>query len=408
MNEYEQRDEKGHVAESLWKYLLITELALAVEESLGTRPAGAMPDSAEWELLTFIAENADWIKADFGSRLERAVDRLIQSHRPGKLADQRKRVAEALHAGPIRELRSHLAPALAVRERIFIIVDNLDKAWDKEADIRELSRLILGLLACMDSLRHDLERDGSGVPVGLSLFIRNDIFSTVSALAREPDKLPVRRISWRDETSLIEIVDQRYAASRERQTGPDELWERYFCETMVGLPTKEWVVRTCLPRPRDVLYLCRAAIDQALGRRHGRVESEDLGAAERQYSLFAFEAVVVEAQQRVPRIEDVLLEFAGVMTDLTADQLTDLLKAAQIDPADHSDVIDVLTDAAFLGRLTSEGAIYPDSPREKQRADVLARRYARETQTPIKYTVHPAFWGYLEMRRGDLNLSLGL
>ena len=59
--------------------------------------------------------------------------------------------------------------------------------------------VILALLACMDAFRHDLQRDGSGVPVSLSLFIRNDIYTSVAALAREPDKLPVRRMTWGDE-----------------------------------------------------------------------------------------------------------------------------------------------------------------------------------------------------------------
>jgi hypothetical protein len=219
---YEELDEKGYVAESLWKYLLLTELALAIESDLAARPAGAMPETPEWELLSYLAANREWMKADFAVRLEQTVDRLLNSGRGSSLADHRSRVAEALHAGPLRQLRELLVPALGVRQRVFIVVDNLDKAWDKGADIPQLSRLILALLACMDSFRHDLEREGAGIPVSLSLFLRNDIFASVAALAREPDKLPVKRMTWEAELPLLEIVNRRYQASRESIAGPVE------------------------------------------------------------------------------------------------------------------------------------------------------------------------------------------
>jgi hypothetical protein len=408
---YEERDAKGYVAESLWKYLLATELALAVERDLASRPAGVMPEGPEWALLQFMADNESWIKADFASRLERAVDALLAKPKVAKVADQRSHVSEALHAGPLRRLREVLGPALAVRERVFLIVDNLDKAWDRGADVPQLSRLILGLLSCMDAFRQDLERaSGSkGVALALSLFIRSDIFGFVASLAREPDKLPVRRISWVEEVSLLDIVEARYAAGREHQPPAGELWTRYFCDTMAGQPTTDWLLRTCLPRPRDVLYLCRAAIDQAVGNRHPRVEPEDLALAERQYSLFAFEAAAVESQHRVPNVDDVLLEFAGAPTQLTNTQLAGLLLSAGVDGDHTGHVVDALRNVSFLGLLTEDGtAVYTDSPREKQRVDVLARRLAQASGDEVTYVVHPAFWAYLEMKRGDRMLNLGV
>ena len=408
---YNEQDVKGYIAESLWKYLLATELALAVERDLARRPAGVMPQGPEWQLLEFLSENEEWLKTDFASRLEKAVDRLLATPARGKLADQRAQIAEALHAGPLRRLRKVLAPALGARERVFVIVDNLDKAWDRGAEIDQLTRLILGLLACMDAFRQDLERaaGGGGLALSLSLFVRSDIFASVAALAREPDKLPVRRISWAEEVPLLDIVEARYAAFREPVPPPGELWSRYFCDTVGGERTPEWIKKTCLPRPRDVLYLCRAAIDQAVSRRHARVEVGDLRAAERQYSLFAFEAASVESQQRVAAADALLLEFAGAPTQLTASQLSDLFGAAGVAPEAHQSVIAVLRDVSFLGLVTGDGSVsYTDSPRDKQLADVLARRLAHEGRQEVEYQVHPAFWAYLEMELSDRTLNLGV
>jgi hypothetical protein len=49
-------------------------------------------------------------------------------------------------------------------------------------------------------------------------------------------------MTWADEVPLIEIIDQRYAAGRERAVGRDELWDRYFCDRMAGLPPKDWII----------------------------------------------------------------------------------------------------------------------------------------------------------------------
>lgn len=406
---FEENDTKGYVAESLWKYLLSTQLALAVEEDLSRRPAGVVPDEPEWKLLEFVSANEDWMKRDFASRLERAVEDLVSVGSVKGVADARQRISEVLHQGPLRTLRRLLAPVLAKRERTSIIVDNLDKAWDKDADAPQLSRLLLGLLACMDSFRSEMEGDTSGedVTISLSLFIRSDIFATVTGLAREPDKLPVHRIRWPERAELLQVVEQRYVAAQDRDVAAKELWTRYFCPRVGGSVTTDWLLNRCLPRPRDVLYLTRAAIDQAVGRRHPRVEEDDLISAELEYSLFAFEAALVEGQQRLAQIENVLLEFAGAPTDLDEAELCDLLRAGGVEGPDQERTIDILRDLSFIGTIvSSEECIFTDSPREKQRAEVLLKKRRWEDESLPAFRIHPAFWAYLDLEQDDRRLAL--
>ncbi len=408
---YEQRDARGYVAESLWKFLLATELALAVEHDLGRRVAGVVPNGPEWALLKFIAENSEWIKADFATRLERAVDKILTAPTTETIADERTAIAEALHAGPLASLRDVLGPALAVRQRTFIIIDNLDKAWDAGAEATHLARVILGLLSCMDAFRHDLERAGAGkdVDVSLSLFLRSDIFQAVAKQAREPDKLPVRPLLWEDKVQLLDIVEERYVVSRLGDVEQGELWSRFFCKSVNGKPVREWLLGICIPRPRDLLYLCRAAIDQAVTSRHAVVEEVDLVAAERQYSLFAFEAVAVECQQRFANSEIVLLEFAGAPTHLTLVQLEAILSSGGVATGDQGDVIDALRDVGFLGVITSSGpAVFTDTPREKQKANVLARKRGSDDDDDARYEIHRAYWAYLELEHSWRTLNLGV
>jgi hypothetical protein len=139
------------------------------------------------------------------------------------------------------------------------------------------------------------------------------------------------------------------------------------------------------------------------------VEPDDLAKAEGQYSLFAFEAAAVEGQARLSDIDSVLLEFAGAPTTLTASQLGATLRAAGIPDGDRDNVIEVLRDVSFIGiRTSDDAAVFSDSPREKQRADVLARRYGRQAGGELTYEVHPAFWAYLEMEQTEQIPNLGV
>lgn len=404
---YEQRDAKGFVAESLWKYLLYTELCLAIERDLGARPAGAMPESPEWQLMQFVSEESDWIKADFASRLEAAVDRLLAASQGSGVATQRRNISEALHAGPMRQLRQLLAPALSVRDRVFVLVDNLDKAWDRYADIDQLTRLILGLLGGMDNFRRDLETAtrGSRTPLAFSLFLRSDIYAAVRKVAREPDKLPVRHLRWEDELPLLEIVERRFVASRANAHG-SQLWD-YFCERVRGIPVKEYLSGVTLPRPRDLLFLCRAAIDHAVSSRHTRVQEEDVLAGERLYSQFAFEAVAVETELRFERVDEILLEFAGLNAELSEQEVWDVLRAAHVETNKQPEIIDELRNVSFLGvQIGDDTFSYADEEREKRRVNVLAKRYAETRGTTRTYRVHPAFWSYLELSANPASLRL--
>ena len=126
LDQYKARDSKGYLVESLWKYLLLTEVAIALEHDLLTRPAGPSPETPEWRLVEFLREQGRMFETDFAVRLERAVDNLLTEERgSGGVEKERLQIAERLHAGPIRTLRSLVAAALRERERVCLLVDNL-------------------------------------------------------------------------------------------------------------------------------------------------------------------------------------------------------------------------------------------------------------------------------------------
>jgi hypothetical protein len=276
----------------------------------------------------------------------------------------------------------------------------LDKGWERSADLPTLSDLLLGLLTSIGRVERDLTRDmpaGAQVPVTLALFIRSDIFGFVRERAREPDKIVTSIVEWGDPEVLRRVVEERFLSTRREGTPADELWTRFFCETVRDNPTSEYILSLVLPRPRDLIYLCNAAVGVAINRRHSRVEEEDILAAEQNYSQFAFEALLVENGITIAEFEAVLLEFLGVDPILTKDEILELITQAGFEGIRAEQVLQRLKVVSFLGLETGPGVFeFPELGRASEKAEILARKRA-SSEGATRHVVHPAYRAFLEI-----------
>jgi hypothetical protein len=161
------------------------------------------------------------------------------------------------------------------------------------------------------------------VNVTLAVFIRADIFGKVLERAREADKLLYTRLTWNDPELLFRVIEERYEAyeaSHEGAAGA-ELWSLYFCRTVKGIPTKDYLIAKILPRPRDMVYLVKAAVSKAVNRRHSMVKEEDILDAETEYSQYALKSILVENGVTLPELESILYEFAGTAAIVTEQEV---------------------------------------------------------------------------------------
>lgn len=408
---YAHRDTRGYVIEAIWKFLLISEIALAIVEEVGQRPAGLQPNAAEWELSVFLQGAGSDLNAGFDVRLERAIARLeaaSESAVDSGVETERDQIVEELYRDVLGTLRRLVARSIGNHNRVAVLVDDLDKAWDDNTDLEQLSYLLLGLLAAapavVDELRHG-SSDRYPAVVTLATFIRSDIFRHLLRSAREPDKIPVRRVVWGDSNQLLAIVDRRYEAAAARETEASELWSRYFVDQVRGLAVRDYIIKRVLPKPRDVLVFVRAAIDAAVLRGSPTVEEEDVLAADAAYSEFAFDALRVDDAALVGRLEEGLLEFAGGSAVLSRNDLEGLIAQMAFGPSQVDDVIDEMRSLSFLGVEVGDGRFdFADDPQTKRRADVLARRFLRARGVSAgdgRLQVHPAFRPYLEIAEGE-------
>jgi hypothetical protein len=399
---FEEIDSKGHVIESLWKFLLYTEIANVTVEYIDQQMMYSPRSDAEKEFLAFMAGQSDDFAGDFSVRLERAVRRLLKAGKQDGVEKTRMGVSEALHAGIVNQLRILIGKVLAGRTRVAVLIDNLDKPWKKTADIVFLSDLLLGLLSTGIHIPAEFARTDSrrqAVAVTVAIFIRSDIFSKIVERAAEPDKLAYVRLKWEDPELLLRIIEARYQASHGEGSNPEALWKTYFCPSVRGVPVKHYLTNTILPRPRDIVYLVKEAVSTAVNRNHQFVQEDDLLDAEKQYAHYAFDSILVENGITIPELESMLYEFVGKRALVSEEEVAKCVENTGI-RADLNMLIDHLILLTFLGVEVDENEfVFTEDPKELKRNQILSAKLARQLKRKRRFKIHSAFHSFLDIQR---------
>lgn len=406
LQNYKEKDEKSYAVESLWKFLLITEIADSVARTIEERPAWSL-DEDENTLLDVLNANGGYLRKEFSVRLENCVAELTEQASHAKVDDRRRQdsrlgISEAVHESVLGELRRALGRVLWNKKRVAVLIDNLDKAWDKQTDISSYSGLLLGLLAAINRLTADFQRSANKldpINVSVAMFLRSDIFYHVMSAAREPDKIGHTLLTWDDNQLLLRVLEQRFVKFHANSISSEEVWNKYFCKMVQDTPTPKYLVERSLKRPRDLLYFVKAAMENAVNRGHGHVEESDIFQAEKQYSQFALSTVVVENFVALPEIENILYEFAGSNEVVTLQEITNCIGRAKVQSSSLENIITQLCLASFFGVEIGYNTFrFAEDMPEYKKLNVLASKFQQLSNSAPRYQINTAFRAYLETK----------
>ena len=173
---------------------------------------------------------------------------------------------------------------------------------------------------------------------------------------------------------------------------------QFFPREVVGVPTSEFITRTILPRPRDIIHLVRSAINLAVNRGDSTVTADDFLQARERYSDFVLKSVLAEDDPRRGKLEKVLFEFAGAPKTTNVEDITSRLLRAGVEDSDHEFYINLLCDINFLGIKTNEGYRYPKDENERRNLREVVRRLpSGDCSEPGTYQVNAAFHQVLQI-----------
>jgi hypothetical protein len=389
---------------SLWSYLLHTEIAVRAVKHASERPAGTGTDAGLQALVAELTELGTEVDDDLSSRLEHALERLgAETLREGET--EQAFVARMLRLNRLGHLRQLVLATIRDFDRVAVLIDNLDKTWEKGSNYAVMAKFILALLTSIGRIEGDFSKPPAGLSpakVTLSIFLRTDIYDAISRFAREPDKIGILSVRWQDPELLVRVLEERYAANRATgHGGPTfDMWSEIFDEEVRGLPTRDYFLWRTLPRPRDFIYFANASLTTAINRKHSKITAADVAFAEKQYSRFAIEALLVESDAEEFDLEEVLYEFAGLDCTMTDAALSKLLGGAD----DPTAVKAWLTRTSFIGVEVRSGEfVHVEGETDSRRQVKVAQRFAARQGDEVRYRVHPAFRPFLEVRDDDLH-----
>lgn len=406
LDRFEETSKRDYFLLNLWSYLLVTEIAIRCMSHAESLPAGLGADSNIVDLASKVEGLGIDRESDLSTRLDEAVARAIEevSKTGGAgLHDISDRLRTTWHTQLLPDLRQ----VLHGYDRVAVLVDNLDKTWQRGVNFEQLSHFLLSLLVTAGRLQSELGKSKSGHPdanMTLTIFLRTDIYDVMTHYAREPDKINPQTIQWEDEELLIRVLEERYLANRSSvvKQEADALWGEVFCPEVHSLPTRDYFLWRALPRPRDIVFLGNAALTTAINRRHNSVLPQDFTHAEQNYSRFAVEALLVESEAQGFDVEEVLFEFAGLDSTVTELELAEALTGTR----DPKAVRDWLIRTSFLGLETRDGSfVHVQGESQARKKLKSAERLAARLDRPLRYRVHPAFRPHLDIRDDDVHVD---
>lgn len=400
----ESESQSEYAMLSIWTYLIYTEIAVRTVTYASERPAGTGTDDALVLLTQELIDLHIDLNTDLSTRLEQAVSNLTEeSRRDGETAHGY--IGRVLGLHRLAHLKELILRTLKDFDRVAVLIDNLDKTWEKGTDYSLMARFILSLLTAIGRVEKDFVKPSGGlepVNVTLTVFLRTDIYDAISKFAREPDKVGVLSVRWQDAELLIRVLEERYIANRSRKRGAPtfDMWTEVFDSEVRGLPTRDYFLWRTLPRPRDLIYFANAALTTAINRKHSIISAADIMFAEKQYSRFAIEALLVESEAEGFDLEEALYEFAGLESTITVAELEELLAPYQ----NTDEIRDWLIRTSFLGIEVKPGDfVHVEGETDARRQLKKAERFADRSGTKVRFRVHPAFRAFLEVRDDDLH-----
>ena len=400
LEEIQQHSERGFLIESLWKYLIYSEIASTVASEIRERPVYQQVSSDEQAFLDYYEYNSRILTQPFSERIETAISSLEGVGAVSNATEQRLKISEHLHSSLIGELRRHLGSVLADYNSLALLIDGLDDPWNPGEHIDHLAELIAGLLGVAQYIPNDFRRSSSkikAVNAKITVLLRSDIFAFIQHSIPEQDKLPIVRVKWNDRDLLLRVLEERMLHGAPRQREAKELWDELFPDKVVGVTSTEFLLRTVLPRPRDLIHFAKVAVNNAVNRGQHKISPEDLLGARDQYSQYAFQSILKEDDPSKGKLEAVLYEFAGADAIQEREHIESRFAAAGVVGQDVDFYLDLLCDISFLGIETTTLFRYSGDEEERRTLRNIARVLASRQDRSERFAINPAFHQVLQI-----------
>jgi len=289
------------------------------------------------------------------------------------------------------------------RERVVILVDELDRGWDASEDAQAF---VAGLFqACMSI-------NGLSDNLKVYMSLRQELYDNIPALYDDAQKFRdvIETLSW-DETSLLQLIAARirHSVPEMRKSDDRHCWNLIFSPSVAGLPGSsfKFVMDRTLHRPREVIQLCAHALEETRNRKLSLpVIPATLAKVELAYSEERTKDIAAEFRFQYPGLLSVFETFRGGPAHFDREELSWHCLELTDGNALHGrgdargwvtqESIDSLIDI-----LWQVGFLQADSPGANTGFLGPYQVGHLNLATTQRFRIHPMFWAYLALNLKD-------
>ena len=391
---------KGYLLESLWKFMIYSEVVKSCYERIKEKPEAATFSPNEMAIRAYVEDRIDIYQLSFTSRLVKTVNDLIIDFDKNKATELA--VSERLHEKDIKQIHTMMMNYMQEdTESCTIVLDSLDANWHLGEDYQFMAEILLALISSARDIWRTCTKDCNkrGINKGISIFIflRNDVFKIVLAQAKEPDKLQYELLLWGNFDKLLEIVNRRIINSLVDYDIEVINWAEILEPGFTPEKMKSLVRDSVVWRPRDIIYLMERAFHHARSRDAKYLGKQDFETAMPEYSEHVFRSLIAESQPYIPSMENLILEFVEAPSIMDLEEVEERLIKARIKKGDIYKTINFLIESTFMGYgIRSHTYHFPITPTE---SSIMTKIVWDDNILPSRKTfrIHNAFHDVLSV-----------
>ena len=377
-----------------WRYALLLEIAHMCEKNYKVAD-----EIRKYETLRVHLKN--WIGRGVGPFDRIRATLRDQFHEITNPEDRIADLPSLLQLNRITEEVTSLTQSL--KQNVIVLIDRLDEGY--EPDTVGVG-IVDGIIYGTDEVRNAL-----GETLQAIVFLRDNIFRAVQQEDRDFSRNlegQVLRLHW-DPEELFYMVCKRIRTAFLMERESDvKVWNAITSLELHGREGFKHCLRLTLYRPRDVIALLNAAIEQAKRQQRAILIEADFRESSKQISTIRFDDLGKEYAHVFPGITKLTTAFANGPAQFLVSDAVATIKRVIDDPSIGADALQhlriigteeeiakALYGVGFLGILDQQNSTWVFSHDGKQ-----PDKSIKESDSLM---VHPCYWNALNLQKDDLD-----
>jgi hypothetical protein len=393
---------KEHTVAAFWEYLLLLEVAYKLLEKdriPHTRNHQLFEPYRSLEARYATAEYT--AQGDFAERMQWLVDAICErlgDHKvnPGELRLSSATLTELLYKHDINKLRDEVFAYLALKDGLWILVDNLDKGWPAAGLGADDLVMIRSLIDAINHLRLAvLKRD---VACNGIVFVRNDVYELLVEYTSDRGKVAHVLIDWTDADELREMLRRRFVYNSLPDTTKfAEVWTKICISHVDGEESSQYLIDRCLMRPRGLIDLFNHCRSHAVNLGKAKIDATDIAHGEEMFSTDLVHNIGYELRDVFPKASDALYELIESPRRLSKAEAIAKFAKLGLSGDEVEELIKLLLWYGVLGLVRDADAItyIYDVKYDTKRLMALVGKVDTDK---LRFEINPAFWRGLEVR----------